>query len=73
MAEDNDVTESLKDEDFSEDISEEDVDTIKKVANDDNFSQAKSYCEENYRTIELLRFACLYVTFSSKLIYWSVN
>ena len=43
MAEDNDVTESLKDEDFSEDISEADKETIKKVANDDNLSQAKSY------------------------------
>ena len=43
MAEDNDVRESLKDEDFSEDISEADKETIKKVANDDNLSQAKSY------------------------------
>lgn len=38
-----DTTENLEDEDFSEDISEEDKETIKKVANDDNFSQAKSY------------------------------
>ncbi len=43
MAEDNEVTESLKDEDFSEDISAADKETIKKVANDDNLSQAKSY------------------------------
>lgn len=43
MAEDTEVTESLKDEDFSEDISEADKETIKKVANDDNLSQAKSY------------------------------
>ena len=40
---DTEVTESLKDEDFSEDISEADKETIKKVANDDNLSQAKSY------------------------------
>jgi len=38
-----DTTENLEDEDFSDDISEEDKETIKKVANDDNFSQAKSY------------------------------
>ncbi|MGP9688402.1 formate/nitrite transporter family protein [Psychrobacter sp. AOP22-C1-C5] len=38
-----DVTEHLEDEDFSEEISEEDKATIKKVANDDNVSQAKSY------------------------------
>lgn len=43
MTDDNKVTESLKDEDFSEDISEADKETIKKVANDDNLSQAKSY------------------------------
>ncbi len=40
---DSDTTGNLEDEDFSEDISEEDKETIKKVANDDNFSQAKSY------------------------------
>ncbi len=40
---DSDTAENLEDEDFSEDISEEDKETIKKVANDDNFSQAKSY------------------------------
>lgn len=38
-----DTTENLKDDDFSEDISQEDKETIKKVANDDNSSQAKSY------------------------------
>ena len=43
MTDDTEVTESLKDEDFSEDISEADKETIKKVANDDNLSQAKSY------------------------------
>lgn len=43
MTDDNKVTESLKDEDFSEDISEADKETIKKVANDDNLSQTKSY------------------------------
>ena len=43
MTDDTEVTESLKDEDFSEDISEVDKETIKKVANDDNLSQAKSY------------------------------
>lgn len=37
------ATESLEDEDFSEEISEEAKATIKKVANDDNVSQAKSY------------------------------
>ncbi len=37
------ATESLEDEDLSEDISEEDKETIKKVANDDNLSQAKSH------------------------------
>ena len=40
---DSDTAENLEDEDFSEDISEEDKETIKKVANDDNSSQAKSY------------------------------
>ena len=43
VTDDTEVTESLKDEDFSEDISEADKETIKKVANDDNLSQAKSY------------------------------
>ena len=43
MTDDTEVTENLKDEDFSEDISEADKETIKKVANDDNLSQAKSY------------------------------
>ncbi|MBB3106934.1 formate/nitrite transporter FocA (FNT family) [Psychrobacter luti] len=43
MPDDTDATESLEDEDFSEDISEADKETIKKVANDDNLSQAKSY------------------------------
>ncbi|ERL54306.1 Formate/nitrite transporter family [Psychrobacter aquaticus CMS 56] len=38
-----DTTETLKDEDFSEEISQQDRETIKKVANDDNMSQAKSY------------------------------
>ncbi|MGP5202518.1 formate/nitrite transporter family protein [Psychrobacter aquimaris] len=38
-----DTTESLKDEDFSEEISQQDRETIKKVASDDNVSQAKSY------------------------------
>ncbi len=37
------ATEQLEDEDFSEDISNEDKETIKKVANDDNASQAKSH------------------------------
>ena len=37
------ATEHLEDKDFSEGISEEDRETIKKVANDDNMSQAKSY------------------------------
>lgn len=41
--EDVDATEHLEDEDFSEDMSDEDKETIKKVANDDNVSQAKSY------------------------------
>ena len=40
---DSEATESLEDEDFSEEISEEAKATIKKVANDDNVSQAKSY------------------------------
>ena len=43
MPDDTDATESLEDEDFSEEISEVDKETIKKVANDDNLSQAKSY------------------------------
>ena len=43
MPDDTEATESLEDEDFSEDMSEEDKETIKKVANDDNLSQAKSY------------------------------
>ena len=43
MTDDTEVTENLKDEDFSEYISEADKETIKKVANDDNLSQAKSY------------------------------
>ncbi len=38
-----DTTENLEDEDFSEEISKEDKETIKKVANDDNLSQAKSH------------------------------
>ncbi|MBU5617493.1 formate/nitrite transporter family protein [Psychrobacter sp. TAE2020] len=37
------TTENLKDEDFSEGISDEDKETIKKVANDDNVSAPKSY------------------------------
>ncbi len=37
------ATENLKDEDFPEEISDEDKETIKKVASDDNLSQAKSY------------------------------
>lgn len=37
------ATEQLEDADFSEDISKEDKETIKKVANDDNASQAKSH------------------------------
>lgn len=41
--EDVDATEHLEDEDFSEDMTDEDKETIKKVANDDNASQAKSY------------------------------
>ena len=41
--EDVDATEHLEDEDFSEDMTDEDKETIKKVANDDNVSQAKSY------------------------------
>ena len=43
MPDDTEATESLEDEDFSEDMSEADKETIKKVANDDNLSQAKSY------------------------------
>lgn len=43
MPDGTEVRESLEDKDFSEDISEEDKETIKKVANDDNLSQAKSY------------------------------
>ena len=41
--EDVDATEHLEDKDFSEDMTDEDKETIKKVANDDNASQAKSY------------------------------
>ena len=37
------ATENLEDHDFSETISAEDVNTIKKVANDDNLSKPKSY------------------------------
>ena len=37
------ATENLDDYDFSEGISDEDVDTIKKVASDDNLSKPKSY------------------------------
>ena len=37
------VTEDLKDNDLPEEISDEDKETIKKVANDDNLSHAKSY------------------------------
>lgn len=40
-SEDN-TTENLKDEDFPEEFSDEDKETIKKVANDDNLSKAKS-------------------------------
>ena len=40
---DTNAKENLEYEDFSEDISKEDQETIKKVANDDNLSQAKSY------------------------------
>ena len=40
---DTNAKEKLEYEDFSEDISKEDQETIKKVANDDNLSQAKSY------------------------------
>lgn len=36
------TTENLKDEDFPEDFSDEDKESIKKVANDDNLSKAKS-------------------------------
>ena len=43
IPDDTEATESLEDEDFSEDMSEADKETIKKVANDDNLSQAKSY------------------------------
>ncbi len=42
QSEDN-ATENLKDEDFPEDFSDEDKETIKKIANDDNLSKAKSY------------------------------
>ena len=44
--EDNDTTnatENLKDEDFYESVSDEDKESIKKVANDDNISAPKSY------------------------------
>ena len=41
--EDIEATEHLEDKDFSEDMSEEDKETIKKVASDDNLSHAKSY------------------------------
>lgn len=37
------ATEDLKENDLPEEISDEDKETIKKVANDDNLSQAKSY------------------------------
>lgn len=37
------ATENLDDQDFPEEISDEDKETIKKVASDDNLSQAKSY------------------------------
>lgn len=37
------ATENLDDHDFPEEISDEDKETIKKVASDDNLSQAKSY------------------------------
>lgn len=40
---DTQTTEHLKSDDFSDDISEEDADTIKKVAHDDNLSAPKSY------------------------------
>ena len=43
VPDDTDATENLEYEDFSEDISKEDQETIKKFANDDNLSQAKSY------------------------------
>ena len=43
IPDDTEATENLEDEDFSEDMSEADKETIKKVANDDNLSQAKSY------------------------------
>ncbi len=42
-ADDSKVTESLSDEDFPEEFSEEQKESIKKVANDDNASKAKSY------------------------------
>ena len=42
VPDDTDATENLEYEDFSEDISKEDQETIKKFANDDNLSQAKS-------------------------------
>lgn len=37
------ATENLEDEDFPEEFSDEDKESIKKVASDDNLSQAKSY------------------------------
>lgn len=40
---DTQATEHLKSDDFSDDMSEEDADTIKKVAHDDNLSAPKSY------------------------------
>lgn len=40
---DTQTTEHLKSDDFSDDMSEEDADTIKKVAHDDNLSAPKSY------------------------------
>lgn len=43
VLEDTEATEHLEDEDFSEEISKEDKETIKKVAHDDNLSQAKSH------------------------------
>ncbi|HCN18429.1 MULTISPECIES: formate/nitrite transporter family protein [Psychrobacter] len=43
VLEDTEATEHLEDEDFSEKISKEDKETIKKVAHDDNLSQAKSH------------------------------
>jgi formate/nitrite transporter FocA (FNT family) len=38
----NDITENLSDEDFPEEFTEEEKETIKKVASDDNLSKAKS-------------------------------